>query len=99
MKRSEKFASVSSENNEEHVTELRHLWRDVMLKACSKLRDLQNVLQAMIMNGLDINKKEEFSKSLSETELDVKDLLQRLQECSNVDATDEPAVAAALYQV
>ncbi len=98
VKRSEKFIDVSSENNDEHVTELRHLWRDVMLKACSKLRDLQNVLHVVTMKGLNLHAKEEFSKTLSECELDVRDLLQRLQECCTVDASDD-AVVAALYQV
>ena len=98
VKRSEKFIDVSSENNDEHVTELRHLWRDVILKACSKLRDLQNVLHVVTMKGLNLHAKEEFLKTLSECELDVRDLLQRLQECCTVDASDD-AVVAEQYQV
>jgi hypothetical protein len=96
IKRSEKFVDISSENNEEHVTELRHLWRDVMLKACSKLRDLQNVLHGIMMKGLHT---EGFSKTLSECQYDVRDLLERLQECCSVDVSDDPTVAVAQYQV
>ena len=99
MKKSEKFVNGSRENNEENITELRHLWRDVMLKACSKLRDLQNVLHVVMMRGLNINSEEEFSKTLSECEIDVRDFLQRLQECCSIDANEHPMIAVAQYQV
>ncbi|XP_028409089.1 uncharacterized protein LOC114531672 [Dendronephthya gigantea] len=99
VKRSERFVDSSSEGNEEHVTGLRNLWRDVMLKACSKLRDLQNVLHVVMMKALNVNNKEDFLKTLSECQRDVKDLLQRLQECCTGDTSDDPAVAAAQYQV
>lgn len=99
LKKSEKFLDVSDENDEEHVTELRHLWRDVMLKACSKLRDLQNVLHVMMMKRLHTNAKEEFSETLSECECDVKDLLERLQECPIADVTRDPVVSVAQYEV
>ena len=99
MKRSEKFVNSCSEGNEEHVTGLRHLWRDVMLKVCSKLRDLQNLLHVVMMKALNVNNKEDFLKTLSECEGDVKDLLQRFEECCAVDTGDDSTVAAARYHV
>jgi hypothetical protein len=70
-----------------------------MLKACSKLRDLQSVLHTAMMKELNVDAKGEFSKTLSECEVDVRDLLERLQECCSVDASEHPLVAAAQYQV
>jgi hypothetical protein len=99
VKKSEKFVNGSSENNEENVSELRHLWRDVMLKSCSKLRDLQSVLHTAMMKELNIDVKEKFSKTLSESEVDVRDLFERLQECCSVDASEHPLLAVAQYQV
>ena len=99
VKRSEKFLDVSDKNDEEHVTELRHLWRDVMLKACSKLRDLQNVLHGMLMQRLHTNAKEKFLETLSECECDVRDFSERLQECRIADATHDPVVSVAQYEV
>ena len=99
LKKSEKFLDVSDENDDEHVTELRHLWRDVMLKACSTLRDLQNVLHVLMMKRIRGNGKEELSKTLSECEGDIRDLLERLKECHIADVSRDPVVSLAQYEV
>ena len=74
-RRSKKFLDLPGENIEENVTELRHLWRDVMLKVCAKIRELQKLLHVLVMRGLEVEGRDEVSKTLSDSELDVKDLV------------------------
>lgn len=99
LKRSKKFLEVSNENSDGHVTELRHLWRDVFTKAFSKLRELQKAFQGIQTKGLDVAAREEFSKNLSECVLDVRRLLESLQEGGNGDINDDPSLAVVQYQV
>ena len=85
------------EEDEEHAQGMRDLWRDVMLKAGRKIRDLQNTLRSLLANNFDMNKEENFTWSICDT--DVNELVKNVEEMTPVDKNDDIAVELVNYQV
>lgn len=99
MRRCREFSEClkGKEEDEEHVQGMRDLWRDVMLKAGRKIRDLQNTLRSLLANNFDMNKEENFTWSNCDT--DVNELVKNVEEMSPVDKNDDIAVELVNYQV
>lgn len=99
MVRSAKFGQFSSEMNADHVTELRHLWRDVMLKVFSRLGDVQRVRYDVMMKTSDLNEEKDCESVAMECKVAAEDLLKRVDVLNEVVSNSKEACVYGAFKV
>ena len=101
MRKSRTFSnSLKGERDgEQQLKGLRDLWRDVMLKAGTKIQDLQNALRSLLAIGFDIDEGENFAIGLSNCSADVNELVKSVEEFTPLGKDDDVTVELVKYQV
>ncbi|XP_046859809.1 nesprin-1-like isoform X2 [Xenia sp. Carnegie-2017] len=98
MVRSAKFGQFSSEMNADHVTELRHLWRDVMLKVFSRLGDVQRVRYDVMMKTSELNEEKDCESVVMECKVGAEDLLKRVDVLNEVASNSKEACVYGAFK-